>query len=171
MPVSRHYGEIKGFGPIEIVPSELRHADYLCVRLRDIDKKEIWLQDADPLEVLHCPLLGNHKTYTALCEGEPMCMFGTVNYDDSKESLVWALGSDLVNKYKKSFHKASLQIIDMLQADNKKIWNIVPYDHIETIIWLKRLGFMIENHKLILKNTPMLYFSRCKKQKSMATVH
>jgi hypothetical protein len=30
---------------------------------------------------------------------------------------------------------------------------------------------MIENHKLILKNTPMLYFSRCKKQKSMATVH
>ena len=59
----------------------------------------------------------------------------------------------------------------MLQADHEKIWNIVPYDHLETIYWLKRLGFMIGNQKLILKNTPMLYFSRCKNKKSVATVH
>ena len=171
MQVSRHYGEIKGFGPIEIVPSVKEHADFLSYRLRDIDQKEIWLQDADPLEVLYCPLIENHKTYTAICKGEPMCMFGTVKAQDSEDVLVWALGSDLISQYKKSFYKASLVIVDMLQADHEKIWNIVPYDHLETIYWLKRLGFMIGNQKLILKNTPMLYFSRCKKEKSVATVH
>jgi hypothetical protein len=59
----------------------------------------------------------------------------------------------------------------MLQADFTKIWNVVPCDHLQTIAWLKKLQFNISNEYFSLKNIPMLYFSRCNNQKSMATVH
>jgi ribosomal protein S18 acetylase RimI-like enzyme len=59
----------------------------------------------------------------------------------------------------------------MLQADYTKIWNIVPHDHLETISWLQKLGFTVAEEYISLKNIPMLYFSRCNKEKSMTTVH
>ena len=162
--------EVK-IGQIKIVESIEEHADFLHSRLRKMDKREIWLHDASPSDVLHCPLQHNHKTLTALYNNEPMCMFGTVAIDDTNDAIVWALGSDLIDENKKSFYKASLQVVNMLQADFTKIWNVVPCDHLQTIDWLKKLQFNISNEYFSLKNIPMLYFSRCNNQKSMATVH
>ena len=158
-------------GPIEIVESIESHADYLYPRLREMDKREIWLQDANPAEVLHCPLQHNHNTLTALYDSQPMCMFGTVGIDDSNDAIVWALGSNLIDEKKKSFYKASLQVVNILQSDYTKIWNVVPCDHLQTIAWLKKLNFQISNQYFSLKNVPMLYFSRCNNQKSMSRVH
>ena len=146
-------------GPIEIVESIESHADYLYPRLREMDKREIWLQDANPAEVLHCPLQHNHNTLTALYDSQP------------NDAIVWALGSNLIDEKKKSFYKASLQVVNILQSDYTKIWNVVPCDHLQTIAWLKKLDFQISNQFFALKNIPMLYFSRCNNQKSMATVH
>jgi hypothetical protein len=162
---------ISSIGLIDIVPSITKHADYLHTRLRKTDMREIWLHEADPSEALHCPLQYNHKTMTALINGKPLCMFGTVGIDDTNDAIVWALGSDLINKHKKSFYKASLKVVHMLQGDYKTIWNIVPYDHLETISWLQKLGFTVAEEYISLKNIPMLYFSRCNKEKSMTTVH
>ena len=93
---------ISNIGPIEIVPSITEHADYLHTRLRKTDMREIWLHESDPSQALHCPLQHNHKTMTALINGKPLCMFGTVKIDDTNDAIVWALGSELINKHKKS---------------------------------------------------------------------
>ena len=162
---------INNIGPIEIVPSITEHADYLHTRLRKTDMREIWLHEADPSEALHCPLQHNHKTMTALINGKPLCMFGTVAIEGTNDAIVWALGSNLINEHKKSFYKASLKVVHILQGEYETIWNIVPFDHTETISWLKKLGFNIQEEYISLKNVPMLYFSRCNNRKSMTTVH
>ena len=99
-------------------------------------------------------------------------MFGTVPEEERKHhAVVWALGSNTIFKYKKSFVKASLSMVELLQAKNKIIWNIVPEDHYDTILWLTKLGFTIEGQVVNIKNTTLLHFTRCQNIKNVAVVH
>ena len=159
---------------IQVIEGKESHAYYLSSRLRKNDLREVWLSDSDPLQALLTPIVDkedlNATTYTATVGGEPICMFGTVKATDN-QAVVWALGSDKIFKYRKSFVKASIEVVNLLQNNYEKIWNVVPYDHLDTIIWLKKLGFIIENDFVLQKNVPMLHFFRCKNLENMATVH
>jgi len=159
-------------GPIKIIKAELEHASYLSTRLRNNDLREVSLANSDPLEALVTPLTMKAPTYSAMVEDKPICMFGTVPEQERKHhAIVWALGSNTIFKYKKSFVKASLSMVELLQAKNKTIWNIVPEDHYDTILWLRRLGFTIEGQVVNIKNTTLLHFTRCQNIKNVAVVH
>ena len=161
---------------ITICESDLSHAIFLSTRLRKNDLREIWIADSNPLYALSAPIIEKwffkSVTYTGFAEGEPICMFGTVQENESDDkAIVWALGSDMVYKYKKSFVKASKKIIPILQNNYESLWNVVPYDHLETKIWLQMLGFQMDYKTFTVKNIPMVQFMRCKNYKNMSTVH
>jgi hypothetical protein len=60
---------------------------------------------------------------------------------------IWFLGTDDIDKVKKSFYKYSKLILKFLSNDYDFVENYVPKDHIKTIKWLQWIGFKIENQQ------------------------
>ena len=150
-------------GQLDIVYSNIDDARYLQDNLRSQDIRECMIHGVTPNRALHMPLADkNCKTFTALVDDTPICMFGTLeNYENKNIGSIWLLGSNGIEKYYFSFLKASKELLELLQQDFQVLENVVPIDHTRTIAWLKWLGFIFYDEPLIVNSFACLRFVRC----------
>lgn len=150
-------------GRIDIVSSTSEDAKYLQENLRPDDVRECIIHGVSPNRALHMPLVDKGcKTFTALVDDIPICMFGTMQYsNNSSFASIWLLGSKDIEKNYFSFLKASKEIIELLQNDYEVLENVVPSDHKRTITWLAWLGFSFYSVPVYVNSFECLRFVRC----------
>ncbi len=66
--------------------------------------------------------------------------------------LVWALGTDLVDKNKKSFTKATKRALRQWVREYGLLWNTVAVSNSKTVKWLEWLGVEFGNETTINGN-------------------
>lgn len=114
--------------------------------MRAIDREEIELSSGlTPLEALQYSYDHSEYCQTMLFDGVPVGMFGV-----SKNSLlsnvgcIWFLGTEEMNKVKKSFAVNSLPYINRLFDYAERLENYVWIENKLSIRWLKWCGFKFD---------------------------
>lgn len=114
--------------------------------MRAIDREEIELSSGlTPLEALQYSYDHSEYCQTMLFDGVPVGMFGV-----SKNSLlsnvgcIWFLGTEEMNKVKKSFVVNSLPYINRLFDYAERLENYVWIENKLSIRWLKWCGFKFD---------------------------
>ena len=149
-------------GKIDIVYANSDDANFLHNHLRPQDVRECLIHGVTPYRALHMPLYNKKcKTFTALVDDKPICMFGTMGYDENRTGSIWLLGSSLIEQNYFSFLKASVEMIELMQCDYEILENVVPADHTKTISWLGWLGFIFHKEPVIVNSYACLRFVRC----------
>ncbi len=153
---------IASIGKIDIVKSNSHDAYFLHNNLRSQDVRECLIHGVTPYKALHMPLYNEKcKTYTALVDDSPLCMFGTMQHEKNLNGSIWLLGSSLIEKHYFSFLKASLEMVQLMQTDFEVLENVVPVDHTKTISWLGWLGFIFHKEPVMVNSYACLRFVRC----------
>jgi hypothetical protein len=71
-----------------------------------------------------------------------VAMFGVVGKIEEPANI-WLLGTDGINKVKKSFMRISKEFLDVFLKIHPELFNYVDCKNLKTIAWLKLLGAVI----------------------------
>lgn len=146
---------------VDIRKAMLSDSDRIDVRAGDC--REIWRTSMSaPAAAIERAIGSSERAWTALIDGEIMCVFGVVT-----SSLVtargspWLLGSDLIAEYPYEFLGHSRDFLERMKSGYDGLTNYVDVDNDVSITWLKWLGFAFEDEPMpygILQR-PFLKFS------------
>lgn len=114
--------------------------------MRAIDREEIELSSGlKPLEALQYSLGHSEYCQTMLLDDEPIGMFGvSKNTILSNVGCIWFLGTEEMNKVKKSFVVNSLPYINRLFDYAERLENYVWIENKLSTRWLKWCGFTLD---------------------------
>ena len=132
---------------IEFVKPERWMLESIANDMRPADILEIWVaRKVTPLEALVDGWAKSHYSTVAMCDGEPLVMYGLVKGDIlSGHGVVWMLGANSSLKYKRQFFIQTPPVIEQMLNICSKLYNMVHSKHTESIRWLEWLGFTIED--------------------------
>jgi hypothetical protein len=84
---------------------------------------------------------------TLLINDEVACIFGLavsfVSIAGSRVVIPWALTTDTVDRYPKTFYKTSKQVVVKMFAENEVLVNYVDARYTSAVKWLRLLGFWV----------------------------
>lgn len=134
-----------------IVPATQEHVDLMHPHLRVEDTVEMWYQAAvKPEEGLRFSLETSQECYSVFLEGSeiPCLMFGMSKAMSLMDTArcIWLLGTPEAAKVKKTFVLESSNVIAAMAAGHV-VYNYVSADHVQSLRWLKWLGFHIMEAK------------------------
>lgn len=125
----------------DVVHSIERHAHDLAKSLRKADAAEIQaIRGLAPLEALLECLAKSDCCFTALVNGEPLAMFGTVP-SERDTAQVWMLGSDSITRHRRWFLREARYWLPILQEPYKVLWNHLDARNLVHLRWVRWLGF------------------------------
>lgn len=146
-----------------IVDADISHIKYLQDNLRDTDVRECLIHGATPFRAFMSAFREkNAETYTVLLDDKPAMMFGVVPVYEHIVAKIWALGTYDINDHSYKFLYWSKKVVEYFQHKHYQLENVVPVDHVQTIYWLKFLGFTILEEPVNLNGYKVLRFIRCK---------
>jgi hypothetical protein len=130
----QHHKEFNGFRI-----SKLEDVDYLAIRLRFEDKREVLdATGSTPYQALLGGYIQSEICFTIVdTKDVPVGMFGV-----SKEGAIWLLASDDIYRIRFSFLRESRKVIDFLNQKYPKLWNYVDSRNQLHLRWLKWCGFI-----------------------------
>lgn len=64
---------------------------------------------------------------------------------DRSQGVIWALTTELVERYPSAFHRASRCFVGYIKPAYDRLLNFVPSSNTVTIEWLLRLGFTVHD--------------------------
>lgn len=113
--------------------------------MRQADVEEVWASNHHkPLQSLVRSWELSDFATVATFNGTPLVMLGLVKRDMLTGSgVVWMLGSDEVMKHKKDLLRQTKPLIDEMLTICPRLCNMVHNKNRSSIIWLKWLGFTI----------------------------
>lgn len=116
----------------------------LAPRLRDVDKKEIFLMTGEgPLEGLrNSCLLSEAECNSIIHEDKVIGIFGVVDAGNGL-GVPWLLGSPEVPQIAKELNKGAKEWVEKIQSRFPVLANYVLEENSVSIRWLKRLGFVM----------------------------
>ncbi len=133
---------------VEYIEDLIRH-----LRASDIDEyAQTGLEETVPeavyrsvreSEECYCLLDKNERVIAIFGVSEPLLVGGR---------LVWALGTDLVERNKKSFTKATKRALRQWVREYGLLWNTVAVSNQKTVKWLEWLGVEFGNETTINGN-------------------
>jgi len=127
-----------------IRPATLEDVLYLAPRLRQADKDEIQaVTGAHPALVLpQCFKLTRTAWTCTGMSGEPVGLIGIQDVEGIPElGWVWALFTDVLEKYPFTFLRLSRQYHDIMHLHHPVVTNHVDERNIVHIRWLRWMGF------------------------------
>ena len=119
----------------------------IAADMRQADVDEVWASNHHtPLESLSAGWRSSDFSTIAVCDNEPLVMIGLVKRDVLTGSgVVWMLGTNRALKYKRDFFRQTKPVIDEMLTVCPRLCNMVHGKNTNSIIWLKWLGFTIDN--------------------------
>ena len=102
----------------------------------------------------------SEEAYTVIDEeGIPLAIFGIVAVEGREGRMIWCLGTNALDRYKRPFVHESRGIMMHWLARHHVLYNCVGEFNKKSIRWLKWLGAEFSGPFLVgKKNEPFLYF-------------
>lgn len=128
---------------IKIRPARI--SDALKINVCEADCLEIWRTSmAEPDKAIARAIVSSRDAFTALLDGEIICIFGVVTSSViNGTGSPWLLGSDLIKENPFEFLGRSKKYMAKLKEGYSKLENHVDVDNKVSILWLRWLGFKI----------------------------
>ena len=133
---------------IQWVKPTVALVESIAADMRQADAEEVWASNHhSPLEsMMKGWELSDVSTVAIDDNGEPLVMIGLVKRDVLTGSgVVWMLGANEAMKHKKEFFRQTKPIIDEMLTICPRLCNMVHNKNTNSILWLKWLGFTIED--------------------------
>lgn len=132
--------------------------EQLIANLRKEDKAEILAYSDDIAGTITHALQHSAWARAAEVDGELACLFGVGPVSMLSESGVpWMLGTDVMNRNKRSVITFGKQYIQAMLNEYPHLWNMVHAENKRSIKWLKRLGFTIHEAQPFGPNNAMFH--------------
>lgn len=127
---------------VEIRKSTSSDVQYLKDKLRQNDVAEIWASNNhNPEQTLTSGLDQSHICMTALVDGKPIAMFGTVDTKiDNKTAVIWMVGTDDILKYPREAVRVGKEFLSLALKNHTLLYNYVKADNEKAIKFLRILG-------------------------------
>lgn len=130
---------------IEVVPARVTHIGPVASRIRDIDRLECEAMGHSPKHALRQGFMLSDRCWTALVDGRPEAMFGSVTISAiDRRATVWFLGTDEVYRHGRALVGWGPRLI--AQAVDSSWWagNLVSSANGKAIRLLRAWGFTVE---------------------------
>lgn len=131
---------------VEIVPARFSHIEEIFSRVRPADIEELWaLSCLTPAQAMYHGLNQARSALTGFIDGEAVCMYG-VNTVSAVSGVgrPWLIGTDLLDKYPKTFLRRCRPGIEKMFSDYKRLENYIDVRNVKAIAWLKWLSFKFD---------------------------
>lgn len=121
--------------------------NYLVRNVTEMDRKEMWYAyGLKPEDAIPYSLLSTSRVAAVYIEGSehPAMVFGLgkATLFDKGSRCIWGLQTDIMAGYKKSFVRASKDVLEQLPS-GLILWNNVWAGNKQTLRWLEQIGFTI----------------------------
>lgn len=129
---------------IEIKQATEKDARYLAKNLRQADKDEFYKVSGSHDfydQIMHGLNSEDSHTYALYNNGYALAIVGCIEMQDFQ--VVWACGTDEINKHPKSFIQAMRKLSEKHQLERKPYVNYVDCDNHNAIRFLKASGFTL----------------------------
>lgn len=115
--------------------------------MRPADAAEVWAASHyTPIESLMKGWSRSDYVTVAVCEGQPLVMFGLVKLGFlSHTGVPWMLGAQVSLKHRREFLTRSPAVIDEMLTICSSLYNMVHSKNHDSIRWLRWLGFTIDD--------------------------
>jgi len=133
---------------IQWVKPTVALVESIAADMRQADAEEVWASNHhSPLEsMMKGWELSDVSTVAIDDNGEPLVMIGLVKRDVLTGSgVVWMLGANRSMNHKKEFFRQTKPIINEMLTICPRLCNMVHNKNTNSILWLKWLGFTIED--------------------------
>lgn len=134
-----------------VIPATAEHCHLIAPHLRAMDVDEIWSMCAmKPLDALLYSVQDSKEALTVMMPDSeiPVMMFGLGGASgilDRKRSI-WLLGTEQVRRVRRAFIMESASHLETLAA-GETVYNYVLQGNVQSLRWLKMLGFSIMEPK------------------------
>lgn len=130
---------------LRFVPTTDEHAQFVAANCRPADREEFAAGSGeDPLTVIRYGVRVSVVLFTALVDGEPVCIFGA-----SPASMAygigcpWMVATPRMERYAKTIVRVSGPIIEEMHKVFPTLANFVDCRNKKALAWLHWLGFII----------------------------
>ncbi len=133
---------------VDIVPATEEHAAIIAANPREADATEVRASCGMSIDwALRYGLRRSSKAWTAVMDGEPVCMFGiTLTSAITGSGTVWCLGSKAMDRkdVRREFIRHSPHVLEEVQRRYPgTLFNCVDVRNNAAIRWLRWMGFTI----------------------------
>lgn len=130
---------------IEIVPARQHHCGVIAANMRRSDADEVAAASgASPLSALEAGLACSTAAWTALEDGEAICMFGVGAPSLlSDQGAPWMLGTGRVERHGRRLVVEGRRYVGEMLALHPRLLNFVDERNAAAKRWLARLGFAL----------------------------
>jgi len=131
---------------VKFVEPDMNLIKAIARDMRQADINEIWeARRQTPIKALIDGWDRSDFSAVVVVDDEPCVMLGLVVSDIlSGMGVTWLLGTDTALKHKRQFVKLVPQVMNEMLNRCSKLYNWVHSENYESIRWLKRIGFTIE---------------------------
>jgi len=132
---------------VTVVPAQQAHVDYLRGRIRQADVDEVWRSGHQVAgDCVQRGLKQSSKCWVTLAGGEPCMIFGVAPVSVlSRTGTPWMLATDRIEDIKPSVARRSRHYVGSMMEGFDLLRNWVDFENTRSILWLKRLGFTVED--------------------------
>lgn len=144
---------------IEVVPARATHIGPIATRIRDIDRIECEAMGHSPKQALRSGFLLSDRCWTALVDGRPEAMFGSITLSAiDRRATVWFLGTDEVYRHGRALLRMGPGLIAQAVDSRWQASNLVSSANRKAIRLLEAWGFTVEPEELIVSGIPFRPF-------------
>jgi len=129
--------------------------NYVAKHMRQADRDEVYASSRlSPYDALKTSFKKSDEPVTVLCPaGRPLVILGVTPQGLlSNKGIPWMLGCDEALKYRRSFLTEPAKVLEYWLEKYKILENYVHTKNVISILWLKKLGFVMDD-PILFSNT------------------
>lgn len=131
---------------VEIRQPTQADADTLIANIRHDDRQELEASHGDYRKAIQVSFNKSQHKWAVYADGQFVCLFGMHQLGLlSDTSIIWMLGTDLIEKYKGAFIRYSREYIQAMLKVSPVLTNYCDVRSSKTVRWLKLMGFTFFN--------------------------
>lgn len=146
-------------GRVEVVPARVTHVGPIASRMRAIDRLECAAAGHAPKQALRQGFMLSDRCWTALVDGRPEAMFGSVTVSAiDRRCTVWLLGTDEVYRHGRVLRSWGPALLRRAVDSSWLASNLVSSANGKAIRLLEAWGFTVEPQEQMVGGVPFRQF-------------
>lgn len=117
--------------------------------IRDCDREECAaMAGASPADAVRRSIDLSHEAWAGLADGVPVCLFGLgIGVPMAGIARPWLLATDRISDHRIAFLRRNKEMVERWAAAYPYLENWVDARNVQSVAWLRWLGFNIEEAK------------------------
>jgi len=148
---------------VEIIQARVSHIALIEFNARPADVIELWdFACVTPAQAMYHGLNQARLARTGFIDGEAVCMMG-VNTVSAVSGIgrPWLIGTNLIDKYAKTFLRRCRPVVEEMMSDYKRLENYIDVRNVKAIAWLEWLSFeMADPQPMGIYRKPFIKFHK-----------